>query len=108
MHSTSTAPRDATDIDRGAFNAAFYELGLRWYWDESTYDGLAGVPDEGARLRRYMQTSQPHLLRAYDPAFLTTAILDAKARCEQRLSTCAPSSVSQCDWTDPRSAEIGV
>ncbi|MDB5764166.1 MAG: hypothetical protein JWQ21_3161, partial [Herminiimonas sp.] len=31
-------PADAAeDIDLNAYNAAFYELGLRWHWDADTY-----------------------------------------------------------------------
>ena len=28
------------DIERNAYNAAFYELGLRWHWDCETFDAL--------------------------------------------------------------------
>ena len=28
------------ELDRNAYNAAFYELGFRWHWDRETYDQL--------------------------------------------------------------------
>jgi hypothetical protein len=31
---------DPAEIDRNAYNAAFYELGLRWHWDIDTYNEL--------------------------------------------------------------------
>ncbi|MDQ2778604.1 MAG: hypothetical protein M3Y32_03495 [Pseudomonadota bacterium] len=103
----TAAPR-SIEIERGAFNAAFYELGLRWYWDPETYDALATVADDGSRLRHYIETQQSHLLSAYDPEFLTKAILAAKTRCQQMDASCAPRSMQHIDWTQPRSAEIGV
>ena len=30
-------PAADSEIDRAAFNGAFYELGLRWHWDSRTY-----------------------------------------------------------------------
>ena len=102
------AAAEATDSERGAFNAAFYELGLRWYWDASTYAALTASADDGSRLRRYIETRQPHLLSAYDHDFLSAAILDAKLRCQRMRANAAPSSMPHVDWTDPRSAEIGV
>ena len=30
---------DAADLHRNAYNAAFYELGLSWYWDANTIFG---------------------------------------------------------------------
>lgn len=96
------------EIERGAFNAAFYELGLRWYWDPETYDALATVTGDGARLRRYIETRQSHLLSAYDPEFLTNAILAAKVRCQKMDASSAPRTMPHIDWTQPRSAEIGV
>ena len=39
------------DVERNAYNAAFYELGLRWHWDSDTYDQLlSNEPEDFARL----------------------------------------------------------
>ena len=31
------------ETERNAYNAAFYELGLRWHWDRQTYCDLMGT-----------------------------------------------------------------
>jgi hypothetical protein len=67
------------EAHRQAYNAAFDELGLNWYWDPITYACLPAAGRDG--LRAYLQTEQSHLLRAYDLDFLTDAIETAKARC---------------------------
>ena len=97
-----------TEIERGAFNAAFYELGLRWHWDGATYEALSAHSCERARVRHYLEAEQSHLLRAYDADFLTNAILVAKRRCLQRIGMCSPSAMPTLDWVaDARSAEVG-
>lgn len=93
MHNSTQA------LERNAFNAAFYELGLRWHWDDATYEALAADPCERQRVRRYLEGAQPHLLRAYDADFLTDAILAAKQRCRQ-----GPTF----NWTDARWGEVGI
>lgn len=60
--------------DREAMNRVFWELGLRFQWDEATWAGLSGQPDLHARLRTYLQASQPHLLAVYDPAVLSALV----------------------------------
>jgi hypothetical protein len=82
---------DAAELERGAFNAAFYELGLHLYWDKDTYKVLAANPSERDRLRGYLEREQPHLLRAYDADFLTDAVIRAKQRCQQS-STAMPET----------------
>ena len=74
---------EASELDRGAFNAAFYELGLHLYWDQGTYVSLAANPSERDRLRCFLEREQPHLLRAYDADFLADAVIRAKQRCQQ-------------------------
>jgi hypothetical protein len=96
------------DIDRSAFNAAFYELGLRWHWDDQTYAGLAAEDCDRSRVRRYLQTHQPHLLRAYDADFLADAILEAKTRCARAFEHCPPQAVLRFDWADARWGEVGI
>ena len=58
------------EIERNAYNAAFYELGFRWYWDSDTYQELSARSEHAAeRLRHYLETRQAHLLTAYDAEF---------------------------------------
>ena len=98
--------RDLAEIERNAYNAAFYELGLRWHWDTETYTKLQGSACVRERIRTYLQAHQPHLLRAYDAEFLIDAIEAKKA------SLCAPSSSSDAlpyfDWAQSRAGELGV
>jgi hypothetical protein len=101
-------PADSADIERGAFNAAFYELGLRWHWDHDTYKALSADPCERARLSGYLEREQPHLLRAYDAEFLTDAILVAKERCQRALAKGSPAAMPRFNWTDPRWGEVGI
>ena len=100
-------PTDA-EIERSAFNAAFFELGLRWHWDDSTYAGLASEPCERSRVRHYVQTMQPHLLTAYDADFLADAVVRAKQRCQKALAHCTSRTLPRGNWTDPRWGEIGI
>jgi hypothetical protein len=100
-------PTDA-EIERSAYNAAFHELGLRWHWDDATYDQLCSVPCERARLRHYLEQAQPHLLRAYDADFLADAILQAKQRCQAVLAQSVHTSMPRFDWSDARWGEVGI
>lgn len=99
---------DPIEVDRGAFNAAFYELGLRWHWDGPTYSALATDPCERSRVRRYLEGEQSHLLRAYEADFLTDAILAAKERCRSALAKCAPRTIPSFNWADARWGEVGI
>ena len=80
LNLSSQAPVDDTDLD--AYNAAFNELGLPWYWDASTHRQLHahGGERKGACVRVYLETQQSHLLKAYDADFLINAIQSAKTR----------------------------
>ena len=45
-----------------AFNAAFYELGLKWYWNLPTYSKLQpDAPGMKERIRGYLEKEQAHL-----------------------------------------------
>ncbi|HEX2541673.1 MAG TPA: hypothetical protein VHM00_11400 [Caldimonas sp.] len=68
----STAP--ALEVERSAYNAAFYELGLGWHWSADTFQSLSTHGDPCERIRHYMEQQHPHLLRAYDAEFLASAI----------------------------------
>jgi len=61
-------------IDRNALNQTFWDLGLRFQWDEATWTGLASLPDLRAQLRQYLEKHQPHLLAVYDVDFLGALI----------------------------------
>jgi hypothetical protein len=73
-------PLASAAAQRNAFNAAFYELGLRWHWDEERYVCALCEDGQRAHLRRYVQEEQPHMLRVYDVDFLANAILTVKQR----------------------------
>ena len=77
----STAP--SLELERSAYNAAFYELGLGWHWCPETFESLQAWGDPRERIRHYMAQQHPHLLRAYDAEFLASAI-------EARLRRAAP------------------
>ena len=79
----STDP--AAETDRHAYNAAFEELGLAWYWDAVTYERLQAHGGNG--VRDYLETEQSHLLRAYQADFLVGAIETAKARCHASMTS---------------------
>ena len=98
---------DAAEIERAAFNAAFYELGLHLFWDRGTYQSLAANPSEHDRVRGYLEREQPHLLRAYDADFLTDAVIRAKQRCQQSLTATAASALPEVSWTEKQWEEAG-
>lgn len=90
------------EVERNAYNAAFYELGLRWHWDGATWGELLLHSEQPRhRLRHYLQTRQPHLLTAYDADFLAEAI-EARAQ-QQKQRGAAP-----CDWSRLLGGEVGV
>ena len=65
------------EAHRHAYNAAFEKLGLAWHWDPATFTSLEAQGHDG--VRAYLESEQPHLLRAYDADFLVKAIETAKA-----------------------------
>ncbi len=87
-----TARNDAgsPEVERSAYNAAFYELGLGWHWSADTFETLQSRADPCERIRHYMEQHHPHLLRAYDAEFLASAI-------ESRLA-----ELRRADARDPR------
>ncbi len=74
-----TASGQTAEAHRHAYNAAFEELGLSWYWDAATYHRLQAHGRDGVRV--YLETEQAHLLRAYESDFLVEAIETTQARC---------------------------
>ncbi|HEY9068430.1 MAG TPA: hypothetical protein VIO33_25825 [Burkholderiaceae bacterium] len=87
MQDTRLSHQEALEIERNGYNVAFSELGLEWYWDAETYSCLHCIPEEKGRVRAYLETHQPHLLRAYDADFLVTAIQNARARFTAAMAT---------------------
>jgi hypothetical protein len=80
------------DAECEAYNAAFHELGLDWHWDRDTYAALERhSPQPDVRLRHYIETVHPHLLKAYDADFLVAAIHERKRRQH-------PGERSRADW----------
>lgn len=95
------------DLDRDAYNAAFYELGLRFHWDADTYARLlSGHTSPDARVRAYLEAQQPHLLRAYDAAFLVTAIEEAQQR--QRAQRRSIRPAGRCNWAALQAMQVGA
>ena len=64
----------AADAERGAYNQAFAELGLEWFWDERTYRELRACAGDKHCIHAYIEASHPHLLHAYDGGSLANAI----------------------------------
>jgi hypothetical protein len=92
-----------------AYNAAFYELGLNWYWDVDTYRKLlaqsAGVKD---CILVYLETLQPHMLKVYDAAFLINAIQPVKERCYQTISTRNRRLIPNANWAEIQKIQVGI
>ncbi len=59
---------------RDSLNAAFWDLGLRFQWDEATWGVLVPLEDLRAQIGYYLKHWQPHLLGVYDPAFLARLV----------------------------------
>ena len=98
------------ELDRNAYNAAFHELGFRWYWDRDTYEQLLRhSPSPAQRVRHYLETRQPHLLKAYDAAFLAGVIEEKKSRHSDRGTTAAGAMGSgSFDWSQMAGSELGA
>jgi hypothetical protein len=60
--------------DLASLNCAFWDLGLRFSWDEATWSSLAPLPDLRTRLSHFLQAQHPHLLAVYDVDFLQRMI----------------------------------
>jgi len=71
---------NASEVERGAYNRAFSELGLEWYWDERTYDSLKSCAGDKDCVQAYIERHHPHLLQAYDSGFLAAAVESVRRR----------------------------
>ncbi|MEO6972448.1 MAG: hypothetical protein ABI135_03380 [Rhodoferax sp.] len=103
----SDAAADAATVHRNAYNAAFYELGLRWYWDSEIYPAALSEADERRCLRQYMVAHQPHMLTAYDAGFLVDAIQTTKARCYGRMSRAGCKGSAHVNWASLQHGDVG-
>jgi hypothetical protein len=100
-------PANAVNMHRNAYNAAFHELGLRWFWGSDTYRAVLDCDDERDCLRTYLLQHQPHLLRAYDSDFLIDAIQSAKARCYQAMLEQGSRAGAWTDWAEMQQLQVG-
>jgi len=111
MSSDSNFTREADDRDLDAYNAAFHELDLRWHWDGATYEALLSLATDGpTRVRHYLQTQQPHLLRAYDADFLV-AMIERKAAAQRAVADAirqGGATPRSFDWSRARGCELGA
>lgn len=99
---------DAVACHLAAYNAAFYELGLSWHWDDETFHALQGLECERDRIKKYMETHQSHLLKVYDADFLIDAIQAAKDRCLETMTAGGVKKAAQVNWAEIQRAEVGV
>ena len=87
QHSTEPHRHDnAAEIERGAYNRAFSELGLEWHWDSGTYRQLQSAAGEKHCVQAYIEANHPHLLHAYAGDSLATAV----EKIRRRLSASSP------------------
>jgi hypothetical protein len=105
-HITDTTAQDAADIHRSAYNAAFYELGLKWHWNADHYESVLPAPEEKAHLLSYLRNHQAHLLKAYDAEFLAGAIIAAKGRCYETLLISGRTRPN-VNWAEMQQAQVG-
>jgi hypothetical protein len=81
QHDTlSRPPNSAAQGERDAYNRAFSELGLEWYWDARTFDQLKTCAGDKHCVEAYIEAHRPHLLQAYDSGFLVAAIDSVRSR----------------------------
>lgn len=107
---TDQAAAELAEIHRNAYNAAFYELGLKWHWDADTFASLCFLPQasEEDRIKFYMSNHQSHLLHVYDADFLICAIQEAKARCFDRMKARAERTSVAINWAEIHAHEVGA
>jgi HAD superfamily hydrolase (TIGR01509 family) len=52
---------ETESVHRCAFNAAFREAGISWYWDQRTYKRMLQVTGGKERIRAFARSHPPHL-----------------------------------------------
>jgi hypothetical protein len=105
-HFSISDTRSDAEARRSAYNAAFHELGLNWFWDADCDQPDAA--DERECVRGYLAQHRPHLLTAYDADFLVDAILAAKARCASQWAAAGTGAATVTDWRALQQHQIGV
>ena len=109
MFQDSEIQQPQHELERNAYNAAFYELGFRWYWDHDIYEQqLRRWDSPTERIRHYLEDEQPHLLRAYDSGFLVAAIEAAQLRHVARAAAAGSAGPAYFDWAQMSGAELGT
>lgn len=98
---------DLADAQRQAYNAAFYELGLRWHWDRNDYTCQMCVESQRAHLRRYLHNRHPHMLKVYDADFLVDAIQVTMTRCLSTSSASDGATAATTNWAVFQHGDIG-
>jgi hypothetical protein len=89
------------EMERDAYNAAFDELGFSWHWDSDTYDQLLRQGSNAEeRISHYLETRQPHLLKAYEAAFLVAVIQQKKAEHRKRLAATRAVASGYFEWAE--------
>ena len=53
---------ETESVHRCAFNAAFREAGIAWYWDQRTYKRMLQVTGGKERIRAFARSHPPHLI----------------------------------------------
>jgi len=104
----TTISSSNADAQRNAYNAAFHELGLSWFWDARHYASAAAGSDDRGGLRNYLAQHQPHLLSAHDADFLIEAILSTKERCHAQLNAAGCNPDAFINWSELQQRQIGV
>jgi hypothetical protein len=79
-HADTAQPDLSAERERGAYNRAFSELGLEWYWDRGTYRQLTACTGDKHCIEAYIEAHHPHLLHAYDAGSLAAAIDHVRRR----------------------------
>ena len=95
------------EVERSAYNAAFYELGLGWHWSADTFESLQSRADPRERIRHYMEEQHPHLLRAYDAEFLASAIESRLAELRRAQARPARSPMRSVGAFETKVAQTG-
>lgn len=104
-----SVPSGHDEMERNAYNAAFYELGFRWHWDSDTFEQLQRQSSNAAeQIRHYLKTHQPHLLKAYDAAFLVDVIQQKKALHRKRGTASGQAASGHFDWAQSLGCELGA
>lgn len=80
---TAGAANDPLAAELAAYNRAFCELELPWRWDAPTFRHLLSIAADRDVVGTYIERSQPHLLRAYEKAFLRDLVHSARERCQR-------------------------